>query len=945
MIVRLRRVGDFVARERRGLPDTRRDHASSAMRNRYFAFLRLTPLWLGLCASLSVALPSAAQSFSAAATLTIEAEPEGRPRIVLTGQPDLTYRFESSTNLTQWEARRTVQLFGDHWEWSEPDDARSVVCYYRAITEPLVVAPSALAFYEGQSQSLAVRLAWPPTNDERIEVRQASGGTNLITSPASLLFTPANWSTPQSVTVSVATDPDFSSSSFALELISTSGSARIIRGEAVDNDVDDEFVGPFPSWFNAKADFGAVADGINDDTTALQNALDAIRPAAGKAVLFLPSGTYRITRTLNILRSAHDESQYIMILGEDPTNTWIRWDGPTNGVMLANNGWYWRIGRLSLAGEGRAKTAIAHGDIFSTYSEYSDLVFQDLGIGIEAGTPTGQGIAETTVLRCRFRRCSDTAISIQNPNSLDWFIWQSQFEDCGRAISNLHGGGHFHAYGCLLRNSANADFSIGNTGYFSIRNNTSIGSGAFFTAAPVNGCALITLQGNTTLDARDVPIQVGNLGPVLLLDNRIETRTNLAANIELSAGLASIGNVFTIERPIEAKPSATRLDDQVTGEPVPRALPIVPGAPPNRGRAIIEVPSGTNSMGIQHAIDQAAAISDRRSVVHLPAGTYLIYSTLLVPSGSDLQLIGDGGKTQLRWAGTTNGPLIRFAGPSHALMRDLAIFAQFNAVFVDAVVVDHCDQPGSRVFMDQVRPRRSIDTGMLVDRLQNADISLRSFYHDENKVGLRVAGGPNALTNGPVIGRVAVFGGGAANNELSYDVVDGGRLLVQDVWYETRSAQYPRFMVCTNAGAFTLHGANIAPLESQSAMPVVDIVDFRGQLTFLSTQFTFPNTRLSLSGEGRETDVLLLGTYGAADPVFSSPGANATLLESFRDTASGPNSSEDQGPRDADFLRRMLNMTRSEKPPVLVPLAGGITDIRFFRVLIDGARIGIHLKP
>jgi len=86
-------------------------------------------------------------------------------------------------------------------------------------------------------------------------------------------------------------------------------------------------------------------------------------------------------------------------------------------------------------------------------------------------------------------------------------------------------------------------------------------------------------------------------------------------------------------------------------------------------------------------------------------------------------------------------------------------------------------------------------------------------------------------------------------------------------------------------------------------------------------------------------------TYGAADPVFSSPGANATLLESFRDTASGPNSSEDQGPRDADFLRRMLNMTRSEKPPVLVPLAGGITDIRFFRVLIDGARIGIHLKP
>lgn len=52
--------------------------------------------------------------------------------------------------------------------------------------------------------------------------------------------------------------------------------------------------------FDAKADFGAVGDGVADDTKALQAMIDAARKHAENAIAYIPRGSYRITRPLDI---------------------------------------------------------------------------------------------------------------------------------------------------------------------------------------------------------------------------------------------------------------------------------------------------------------------------------------------------------------------------------------------------------------------------------------------------------------------------------------------------------------------------------------------------------------------------------------------------------------------------------------------------------------------
>src|ERR1700750_603071 len=95
----------------------------------------------------------------------------------------------------------------------------------------------------------------------------------------------------------------------------------------------EEFYGYFSSWTDLKTTYHAAGNGIVDDTKAIQQALDELGSNGHSPVLYIPKGVYRITATLTM-----QSKNSIAIIGEDPLNTIIKWDGEEKMKMLSLNG-------------------------------------------------------------------------------------------------------------------------------------------------------------------------------------------------------------------------------------------------------------------------------------------------------------------------------------------------------------------------------------------------------------------------------------------------------------------------------------------------------------------------------------------------------------------------------------------------------------------------------
>lgn len=698
----------------------------------------------------------------------------------------------------------------------------------------------------------------------------------------------------------------------------------------------EEFNGPFPSWLDAKRDFQAKGDGKTDDTKALQAALDEAARGTRNSTLFLPAGLYRITRPLTINHAIN-----VSVVGADPKQTTVFWAGQANNSMLRLNGVaYSKFNRITFEGMGIADAAVDQswdGDhpYFDTANEYADDIFKDVNFGIRGGA-AGHGFAETSIRRSQFLRNRIAGVSLGNFNALDIWIDGCYFEDCGTGVTNTFGAGNFKVYNCGFRHSATADISMSNTGEFAFRHNISYGSSRFCVARFTRNPAPTTIEGNTIIDPKYTDaVTISNQGPVFIEGNTIRSAINASGPvIRMNTDGICYNNTFTVNDPVAiGERSLVRNNRIVALGALKGILLPLPHAPlATTSRPVIEVPPGSDAATIRAAINRAVKLKGQRPVVHLPYGRYTINSTILIPAGSDLQLVGDGfgdhNSTFLTWSGVQGQPILHIDGPSRCALRD------FSLKSTDAsanILVSQADEPASLIGLQEFHQIGG-QSGLLADRLEHCRIISWDGAFSGLQSAVRVIGSGKQLG-----AQVCIYSGATSDNVITHEVSNGGALYVSDEWYEGRIKSI--FAKLSDASTFVASGCHIAvPNHTEG----IKLTNFTGNAILKSADIT----GICTADNNSSGTLVIAGVLTEEEPYLLSNPSKLHVIKAIDRTRNhgsttlygGSIKAENIGDDSGDM---MLEMKMHGTPS---PNMSGQISIFIYRVMSMGGNAGLIVR-
>ncbi len=710
----------------------------------------------------------------------------------------------------------------------------------------------------------------------------------------------------------------------------------------------DLFYGPFKSWANLKQSYEAAGDGRHDDTKALQAALNDLGKDGHSPVLYIPAGTYRITQTLTMQTRTG-----VGIIGENPETTIIKWDGGTGMKMLALNGVsYSEYSRLTWDGNDKALVAVAHEwDGHSQYAnsgtQHSDEVFRNIGVGLKSGANMD---AEFAIKRCRFYKCTSTGISLQGFNALDWWVWDCYFDSCKIGVANTaptNGAGNFQVYRSIFKNSAFADISLGNSEFFSFRDNISYHSNRFIVAVQGSNTSPITIQGNTIITTQDnITAYLFTKGNVLFLDNTFilpDSAKNYVIDITNNyitppSDITLIGNSFTVAEKAFLNPNGRTISiSNKSGSPAIKKLPStspVPFAKPAE-YPVMEVNSKMSSEEIQTVLNKAVS-QKAKTLIHFSYGKYSILKKLTIPGNAKIILFGDGLSSILSWSGGINNNMIEISSPAKASLQNLYLNGNKKA---DCLLIYDNDKGGNSIYGNELLLYHGVQANLFVNGFSKTDFRFDNFQHNYCDTGtsIKIVG-----TNDKNTSVFKVFGGESSNTGNSYSVSKGGRILLYDTWYENSSTS--RFLTLRDNGEFILNGGKIANTNAAHTS-CIDIDSFSGKV--ILTEIIFNGTHKTLHFNDRHGDasLLALGNLNWSDSTNNffdahSKANNFSMLNNRQNTGGGSYPLLNLGDTSSLFITKMLSTIRQTRVSS-TPVAQSKNSSSFYmqRVMLES---GIH---
>lgn len=243
----------------------------------------------------------------------------------------------------------------------------------------------------------------------------------------------------------------------------------LLRGSAVS--IEDAIGAMDLGFFNVKGSiYGATGDGVTDDSSAIQDALDSAALEGG--IVILPPGTYRIVTGLEL-------SQNVILMGAGAGSTTILLDHPTESAvylvseLLRHSGIHRIRFTNNQAGTG---VFVDPGLDAAAWTVISDCAFVPLFSSGDLVGNSGDDPGYLTIERCLFAPADGVASSIRT------FLGNVRISDCeflqpSVAMNSM-----------IVRNDAAGPFSLARCNF---------DLSAVPSTVPVAACVFLTASGPT----------------------------------------------------------------------------------------------------------------------------------------------------------------------------------------------------------------------------------------------------------------------------------------------------------------------------------------------------------------------------------------------------------------------------------------------------------------
>ena len=199
-------------------------------------------------------------------------------------------------------------------------------------------------------------------------------------------------------------------------------------------------------------DFGAVGDGVTDDTVAIQVAINVVSVTGGHLVF--PSGTYRLTSSISIIKGMSISGSHPIVKSPGSSNfgggTWLYFDHTGKGIHIKNLNGYFTDVSIREIGTWRnqptpATSWIPNDHDFDIYVfGVADVILHDItllnptrGIGVYGGG----GRVDIMNLRCQAFKVGIDINEVYDVVRLDqihfWPFWRDDSNVHSYTLDNL----------------------------------------------------------------------------------------------------------------------------------------------------------------------------------------------------------------------------------------------------------------------------------------------------------------------------------------------------------------------------------------------------------------------------------------------------------------------------------------------------------------------------